>query len=128
LSFALATKGRTDIHSKVLERLVDNPQWRAADASRVREYYGTLGVQIAATVRHWQDGFREGILRANDVPRLMEILLSGELKPRRPRAFDQLVDLLAEEARLLGRYQETRLARRVQDVVEALRLSKNVSV
>ena len=62
LAFALGAKGHHDVHRRVLERLIEERHWRDTDAARVRQYYGTVGVQIAAIVRHWHDPFRKGLL------------------------------------------------------------------
>jgi hypothetical protein len=63
LAFALGANGHHGIHKRVLERLIEERHWRNADSTRILEYYGTVGVKIAAILRHWRDPFRTGLLR-----------------------------------------------------------------
>ena len=126
LAFALAAQGCPDAHRKLLERLIVDTRWRDEDAARVSEYYGNVGIQIAAIFRHWKDPFREGLLRANDVARLIDLLLSSD-KVLRPSVRQTLLDLLAEHAQLLYDSGARDLARSVNNFVEALRSMKGTT-
>ena len=121
LAFALAAQGRADPHRKILERLIADPEWRDADAARIREYNGGVGIEIAAIFRHWKDPFREGLLRANDVARLIDLLLSSDKMLSAPFARQTLLNLLVEHEKVLSDSGAPDLARSVNDFVEALR-------
>lgn len=120
LAFAISGKGFTTVHRKVLERLVNAAHWRDADAARIREYYGTVGNEIAALFRHWNDEFRGGLLKANDVARVIDVLLSND-QIFRTGSQRPLVDLLESHAVVLRDSGETELARVVVEFVEAFR-------
>lgn len=121
LAFALGAKGHWSIHRRVLERLIEESHWRDTDAARVREYYGTVGVEIAAILRHWHDPFRKGLLRVNDVARLMDLLLSADRILVKGTAQQTVLALLEQHAVALKDFGEVTLARRVNELVMALR-------
>ena len=123
LAFALGAKGAPDVHARLLERLITNPKWRKADVSRVREYYGTVGNEIASIVRHWRDPFRQGLLRANDVARLMDLLLSAD-GTFSPLANHALVDLLAQHAKVLVEHGQADSAHKVAELLDALKFKR----
>ena len=125
LAFALAAQGRPDAHAKVLERLIGDPKWRKADSARIRDYYGNAGIEIAAIIRHWKDPFRKGLLRANDVARIIDLLLSGDKTITSPFGRRILLDLLAENAKVLSDAGAGGLALSVNELVEALRSMKD---
>jgi flavin-binding protein dodecin len=126
LAFALGAKGHPEVHRRLLERLIEDRHWREADAARIRKYYGTIGVEIAAIVRHWHDPLREGLLRANDVARLIDLLLSGDETLAKPFAKHTLLDLLEQHALVLADCGEVELASRINELSVALRhLGKN---
>ena len=112
-----------EIHRRVLERLINDSHWREADVARNRQYYGTAGVRIAAIIRHWHDPFRHGLLRANDVSRLIDLLFSSDNTLARPITRGTLVGLLDQNASVLAQCGEAALARRVKEMVAALRLA-----
>lgn len=126
LAFALAAQGRPDALRKILDRMIGDAQWRGADAARNLEYYGGVGNHVAAIFRHWKDPFRKGLLRANDVARLIDLLLSSDKTLTKPFARQYLLDLLAENAKILSDSGAGDLARSVNDFVEALRFMKDV--
>jgi hypothetical protein len=126
LAFALSGKGHPRVHRDVLERLVNAPAWRTADATRVREYYGTVGNEIAAIFRHWNDQFRNGLLKANDVARLIDLLLSNDVTLRSGPGRRSLLDLLQDHAVVLQASGEAALAGSVVEFVEAFRYSNRV--
>jgi hypothetical protein len=121
LAFALGAKGHRDIHRRVLERLIEERHWRDTDAGRVREYYGNVGVQITAIARHWRDPFRKGLLRVNDVSRLMDLLLSADRYLLKPTTQQTVLDFLAQHALALKDCGQDGLARCVDELVGALR-------
>ena len=121
LAFALGTKGRLEIQKKILERIVSAKRWRERDIQRVRKYYGTAGIEIAAILRHWNDPLRKGLLRANDVGRLIDLLMSNDTILRQPAARRKLLKLLADHAEVLSKHGAPELARSVAAFVEALR-------
>lgn len=121
LAFALGAKGHLDIHRRVLERLIEESHWRGTDAARIREYYGTVGVEIAAVIRHWDDPRRKGLLRVNDIARLMDLLLSEDGSLVKGIAQHTVLDLLEKHALALKGCGEGALAGRVNELVMALR-------
>jgi hypothetical protein len=121
LAFAIAAQGDVETHKLMLERIVSSGHWRTRDVTRVREYYGTTGVELGAILRHWQDPLRKGILRANDVGRLMDLMLSnGSLLQVSP-VKDDLLKLLLEHGLVLKDHGMDSIAKTVFDFVEALR-------
>jgi len=121
LAFAMSGKGYPDVHRAVLERLIGEPHWRDEDAARVSEYYGSLGNQVAAIFRHWNDEFRGGLLRANDVPRVIDLLLSNDEILRKEHGRQTLLELLVEHAVVLQDAGESKLAKTVMEFVEGFR-------
>ena len=121
LAFALGAKEHHNIHRRVLERLVEEHHWRDTDDTRIREYYGTVGVEIAAIVRHWHDPFRKGLNHVNDVARPIDLLLSADRNLVNPVAQRTVLDLLDQHAVSLKDCGEVELARRVNGLVTALR-------
>ena len=118
LAFAISGKGYPDVHRAVLERLINEPHWRDEDAARVRRYYGSLGNQVAAIFRHWNDEFRGGLLRANDVPRVIDLLLSNDEILSKGHGRQTLLDLLVDHAVVLRDAGEFELAKTVMAFVE----------
>lgn len=121
LAFALGAKGHHGIHRRVLERLIEERHWRNADSTRIQEYYGTVGVQITAILRHWHDPFRKGLLRVNDVARLMDLLLSSDQTLSTLTARQTALDLLDQHALALKECGEVTLAARVDQLAAGLR-------
>lgn len=75
LVFALAVKGVPDAHRQHIEAIIHNSLWGNADQQRVLDYYGTFTNEIEAIDQHIQrDPGRTGLLKANDVRRLLNIL------------------------------------------------------
>jgi hypothetical protein len=122
LAFAIASRGSSDMQRRVLERIVSSTNWRKQDIARVREYYGTLGVELAAIVRHWNDPFRKGLLRANDVGRLMDLVLSNDKLIKTSPGQQDLLNLLLDHARVLSDSGAKEMAQSVADFVNAFRL------
>jgi len=126
LAFALSAKGRRETHRTLLERLVNDTHWREADAARIRQYYGNTGVEIAAIIRHWNDPFRKGLLRVNDVARLIDLLISSDVLLRRPLINRTLLDLLSEHAKLISECGTPELAHSVKEkLIEAFKSLKH---
>lgn len=123
LAFALGAQGRTDTQRKVLDRIVSGTQWRERDIVRVKEYYGDAGVELGAIVSHWNDPLRQGLLKANDVGRLMDLVLSNDRTLVQSGGKDKLLDFLLDHARVLAANGATEAARTVADFVAALRLA-----
>lgn len=121
LAFALGAKGRPSVHRRVLERLIEESHWRDTDSVRIREYYGTVGVEIAAILRHWHDPLRKGLLRVNDVARLMHLLLSADRSLANDTVQQMVLTLLEQHAVALKDCGEDALACRVNELVMALR-------
>ncbi len=78
LAFALATKGHWETHVATMTRVIGSERWRAEDALRIESYYGGIGFQVSALLRHWRDPLRTGILKSNDAARILGVLRSGE--------------------------------------------------
>jgi hypothetical protein len=125
-AFALAAKGYPDVHNRILARLVENPKWRDADASRIRQYYGSVGVEMAAIIRHWQDQFRKGLLRAHDVSRVMDTLLSVNVTHGDRPAYRQLLEILRQQAQILAQHGEEHLAREIDAFFNSVQESHRI--
>ncbi len=121
LAFAIAAQGETEMHRIILDRIVSSSQWREKDIIRVREYYGTVGVELGAILRHWRDPLRKGTLRANDVGRLMDMIMSNDKLIAGTPQQRSLLDLLLEHARVLSDAGAHSVSRSVSDFVEAFR-------
>jgi hypothetical protein len=121
LAFALATKGYPEIYTKALERTICNRHWRDADAAHARRYYGTLGAELSAIIRHWEEGLRHDLLRAYDAPRIIDLLLMRNKDPKWQSIHHWLLDLLANQAKILHEGGEINLARHVAQGLGALR-------
>lgn len=121
LAFAIAAQGSKDMQAQILERIVFSTNWRKQDVERVREYYGTQGVELGAIIRHWRDPLRKGLLRANDVGRLMDLMFSND-KLIQTAGRRDLVNLLLEHAKVLSEGGAPELARSVADFVVAFEL------
>lgn len=114
LAFAMAAKGRPKTHSKIFERLVTDPKWRKADVARSTKYYGGVGMQTTAIIRHFNDPFRTGLLQVHDVGRLIDMALSSDTWRVTPQARANCADLLEKHAKVLSGCGETRLAMYVE--------------
>jgi hypothetical protein len=121
LAFAISGKGHPTVHRNVLERLISSAHWRDADAVRTRQYYGTIGNEIASIFRHWNDQFRTGLLKANDVARLIDVLLSSNEVLQAGPGRRSLLNLLENHALVLRDAGETQLAQAAMEFVQALR-------
>lgn len=122
VAFAVAAKGHPDPQRQVLRRLVNPTKWRKQDAARQKKYYGSVGAEIAAVIRHWDHHYRTGLLRAHDVGRLMDLMFSESLLLKSPDAKSRLIRLLEAHAQVLADNGERELARAATDFVQALRL------
>jgi hypothetical protein len=120
LAFALAVKGRPEIYRKALERTICNRHWRDEDAKHALRYYGGWGVEVSAIIRHWYEGLRHDLLRAYDAPRIIYFLLSANKSPKGQSAHHQLLDHLANQAKVLAEGGEMNLARHVAEEIDAL--------
>lgn len=120
LAFAIAAQGEVEAHKNVLERIVSDTHWRERDVARVRQYYGNVGAELGAILRHWNDPLRKGALRANDVGRLMDLIISNDTAMLQPNGKRFLLDLLLQHAKVLSGAGEHSVARSVTDLVAAL--------
>ncbi len=106
LAFALAAKGRPVPHRAFLTAIVAEEHWREAEHARSRRYYGSDSRKALAVSRHMRDPLRAGLLRANDVGRLMGLLTRPTPDLARPRARALLRGLLRESVLELQRAGE----------------------
>ena len=74
LVFALACHDRRDQHRKYIATVLHDQMWRVADISRIGEYYEDRLTQLKAMKRHLSDKRRGGLLGANDIVRLLNLL------------------------------------------------------
>jgi hypothetical protein len=125
LAFAIAAQGKMEVHKVILDRIVSSTPWRKEDVARVKKYYGSTGTELGAILRHWHDPLRKGILRANDVGRLMDLLISNAIciNPESPLG---LLDLLLDHAKVLSDNGAESAANSVTDFVEALRIQGKI--
>jgi hypothetical protein len=119
LAFAVARKGLTSAHAHHLRALVVNRDWRSADVARSWDYYGRSDTQINAIQRHVRDPFRTGVLKANDITRLLG-LLSSEPESVRP----SLEDLVRTSLQVLKQGGEDSLVERVIADIARVRRSR----
>lgn len=97
LAFALGRKGRRAPQTKYLNAVVFDDEWRRADISRTGQYYEDLGSQIDAMKRHVRDERRDGLLLANDVARLINLLsIAGPAKRVITALLDKCIKALYE--------------------------------
>jgi hypothetical protein len=122
LAFALAAQGRGAAHKKVLERIVSESKWRTRDVARVREYYGGVGEEVAALTRHWNDPRRKGLLQANDVGRLMDVILSSDRYLKGSSRRDSLLRFLLDHAETLQKCGAPEVAKTVSSFVQGIQL------
>jgi hypothetical protein len=122
LAFALGAKGRGDTHSRVLNRLIEENDWRRADTARILPYYGCVGVEIHSIIRHWNDPFRRGLLRVNDVGRLIELMYSTDRVLPTPRILASVLSMLSQHAMALKSCGSEGAARHVNSLVIAFEL------
>lgn len=123
LGFALAAQGRSETQKRVLERIVSPSHWRERDIARVKKYYGGVGVELGAIMSHWRDPLRKGLLQANDVGRLMDVILSNDKHLEKSAGRNGLLNLLLEHAKVLSACGAPEAGRNVIDFVEGLRLA-----
>jgi len=119
LAFALGAKGRWEVHRSVLSAVVGSEHWRNADAERIAKYYGSYGAELVGIERHLRDPLRHGLLKANDVARLIHLLGSDIADIGRPATRRKVVRLLQENVRILEECGEENLAREASIVLEA---------
>jgi hypothetical protein len=124
LTFALGAKGRLQLFEQRLSRFIEDPNWRIADAKRTDEYYAGGDRVIASIFRHWRDPFRRGVLRANDVSRIISVLVS-EGQVLSLDAQRKLLGLLEDHAQLLKLVGASEVADSVTELVEAFAFTAN---
>lgn len=119
LAFALGAKGRGEVHRSVLGAVVGSEHWRNADAHRIAEYYGSYGAELVGIERHLRNPLRHGLLKANDVARLIHLLDSDIADIGRPATRKKVISLLQANVRILEGCGEQSLAREASMVLEA---------
>jgi hypothetical protein len=119
LAFAISGIGHPSTHRNVLERLISSSSWRDADTTRVQMYYGNIGNEIAAIIRHWNDPFREGLLKVNDIGRLIDLLMSNNQILRSDQGRPTLLKLLQDHVVYLKNSGEQHLAKVVIEFLSA---------
>ena len=124
LAFAISGKGHPNVHRNVLDRLIGSSSWREADAARINKYYGNIGNEIAAIIRHWNDQSRNGLLKANDTARLIDLLLSNNEILKSGFGRLSLINLLQNHAIVLKNSGEPELAKKVMEFVSAFQQSR----
>jgi hypothetical protein len=115
LVFALVQKGFRATHVKYLDAVITNPEWRVADTYHIGSYYEQRAItQIGAIDRHIRD--RRGLLRANDVTRLLNFLEIEAIES----AEKNIVPLLCKSIRALHSGGEKHLAKTVKESMERI--------
>jgi hypothetical protein len=133
LAFALAIQGCGSIYMRCLERLLNGSYWGSAHAARKRDYYGSADIEEVRILRHWNESFRAGVMKAGDAPRTKEwVLLDDEKgRPHSTRAArSRLLAILEEQALALKNGGAEKLGRSVHEFVLAsqeIRSSTNES-
>jgi hypothetical protein len=102
LVFAIGAKGDIDTYIRFLSVSVEETDWRRAEDDRSDYYYGSKGDKAVAMARHLRDPNRTGILRANDVGRLLTLITKPTFDLSRHRVRELLKGLLRESVRELN--------------------------
>ena len=103
LIFAIGAKGNIDAYIRFLSVSVEEKDWRRAEDARSDYYYGSEGEKAAAVSRHLHDSRRSGILRANDVGRLLTLITKPTFDLSQYRVKELLIGLLQESVRELNK-------------------------
>jgi hypothetical protein len=111
LVFALACHNRRAQHRKYLETVLCNDAWRTEDISRIGEYYEDRWTQVEAMRRHLKDKQRSGLLGANDICRLLNLLRIVEPK----LAVDTVLPMLQEAIEIIQTAGEETLAKHAME-------------
>lgn len=73
----------TEAQSEHLKLLINNQEWREADSERMFRYYEGIDKYVRGLLRHKkEENFRNGLLKANDVTRLTELLEKQQIAHR----------------------------------------------
>jgi hypothetical protein len=110
LVFALAEKGRSAVYRRFLEVSVERKDWRNAEDARSSYYYRSEGEKAAAIFRHLRDPNRVGLLRANDVGRLLTLTTRPTFDLSHLHVRSLLIGLLTESVKELHNAGEAKLA------------------
>lgn len=110
LLFAVAAKGRQQSYTDFLAARVRDEDYRQAEAARSSIYYGADGQTAAAVFRHLHDPRREGLLRANDLGRLLSLVTKPAVDLSRRNVRALLLELLRDSIRELREAGEPDLA------------------
>jgi hypothetical protein len=119
LALALSAKGSSKPNEILLEELVYSNEWRSADQKRIASYYGKAGTSYAEFFTHWNDPYRKGLSRLNDVGRLIHAIQHEKRMPVRIK----LRNLLLEQAVFLKSLGKGRMAVDINSVVLAADLT-----
>lgn len=123
LVFAIARHNMRQQHAKYLRTVMHDQDWRIADISRMGQYYEDTETQIRAMKRHNADQRRDGILRANDIVRLMNMLTFVDA-PVAERDIIQLLDASIETLRSGGQDTLAKQARAEVDIIQKRKLRR----
>lgn len=91
VEFSLGVKGLGGSHARYLRLAVRSAGWRHTDMERVIKYYDRETTQIESFDRHLHDSRRTGLLRANDLPRILESLEGGNDPSARERELQHIL-------------------------------------
>lgn len=108
LVFALARHGRRERHHTYITTVVHDSDWRVADIARIGEYYEDRYTQVAAMKRHLADRQQDGLLGANDITRLLNLLAVVDDR----NALEEVKQLTNSAIDVLYRAGEETLAKR----------------
>jgi hypothetical protein len=94
--FAVAAKGRSAGYVQFLTASVEDKSLRGAEDARSKQYYGSEGEKAAAIARHLSDAHRTGLVRANDIGRLLTLVTKPTTDLSRPPVRRLLLGLIRE--------------------------------
>jgi nucleoside phosphorylase len=114
VAFALAAKRRPNAHRRFLQLLLEDVDWRQAQAVIHRNYYGVQGIRLSALERHSKETYRPGLLKAHDTSALMYLLSAPEPELTGGRVRRLLKRLLRNSEGALYKHGEDRLARTIK--------------
>lgn len=116
-AYALAAKGDQAAFRMFLKGIVGSSPFRSADVARVDFYYGNQMRQFQAYLRHALDSKKVGILRVNNVGRLIHILHQAGLEGAKPFR-REIVRLIRECQQAASQNEESDLAAWIQSEIE----------
>jgi hypothetical protein len=116
LAFVLATKRHPKVHTSFLHTIIMDDSWRKKDSERAGHYYDSINTMVTSFDRHLKDPLRSGFLRANDIGRLISLIIDHK------RSEPGILRLLRKSILELGSTRQDPLA------MNTIKLIKNYGI